>query len=113
VLLAAVLVLAGIVAAGFVSQAHGEATWEEKRAELDRVVQRQGEVADSIEEQNRRIDSLIGAVSRARQRVEAVNARLAEREAELAAATAALAEGREELKETRRRLHRSLISLKE
>lgn len=112
-LAAATLLFAGLVAAGLATQARGEPTWEEKRAELDRVVQRQAEVANSIEEQNRRIDALMGSVARAKQRVEAIRARLAEREAELAEATAALQEGRAELKETRRRLHRSLISLKE
>lgn len=104
------LALTGVVLTG---QARGEATWEEKQAELNRVVERQGQVADSIAEQNRRIDSLIGTVSRARQRVEVVTARLAERQGELDQATAALAAERAELLETRRRLHRSLISLKQ
>lgn len=107
------LLAAALIAGVLVGQAKGEATWEEKQAELNRVVERQGDVADSIDEQNRRIDSLIGAVSRARQRVDAVSARLAERQTELDEATAALAAERQELKETRRRLHRSLGSLKE
>lgn len=106
------LLTAALIAAVQVGQARGEATWEEKQAELNRVVQRQQEVADSIEEQNRRIDALIGTVSRARQRVEQINARLAERQAELDRATAALAEEQAQLQETRRRLRRSLESLK-
>lgn len=109
----AVLILAAVIAVAAAGQARGEATWEEKRADLNRVIERQDQVADSIEEQNRRIDSLIGAVSRARQRVEAVTARLAERQAELDQATAALAAERQQLQETRRRLHRSLKTLKE
>lgn len=115
---AAIAALAVFSAAVFLAvtvagPAWGEATWEEKQAELNRVVERQGAVSDSIEAQNQRIDSLIGTVSRARQRVEVVTARLAERQAELDDATAELAAERQELKETRRRLHRSLISLKE
>lgn len=108
----AALLLAAVSALAIAAQARGEATWEEKRAELNRVIERHSEVADSIEEQNRRIDELIGIVSRARQRVEVISARLAERQAELDEATAALAEERRQLLETRRRLHKSLDSLK-
>lgn len=109
----AALVMAAVVAAALAGQARGEATWEERRAELNQVIERQAEVSDSIDEQNRRIDSLMGAVSRARQKFDAVTARLAERQAELDQATAALAAEQQELKETRRRLRSSLISLQE
>lgn len=110
---AASAVFALAVTLALAGQARGEATWAEKRAELNRVIERQGQVSDSIEEQNRRIDSLIGTVSRARQRVEAVTARLAEHQAELDQATVQLAAEKAELLETRRRLHRSLKTLKQ
>ena len=111
--LLAALLLAALVIVAAPGDAGAIPTRAERQAELNRVMERQGDVATSIEEQNRLVDSLIGEVSQARERYEAAEARLAAKQAELDEVTAELAVAREQLEESRRRLHRSLGGLQE
>ena len=82
------------------------------QARLDRVEQRSGAVAASIEQQNREIDALIGQVAAlASQRAE-VERELAAKQAQLDRATAALERQRRHLEVVRGQLRRALKVLR-
>ncbi|MGE5407895.1 MAG: hypothetical protein ACM3NV_04730 [Syntrophothermus sp.] len=86
---------------------------ESTRDKLEGVRANQSELAETIAEQNRAIDSMIGEVSALRQKQAAVEAELAEEEARLRTATAALEAEREHLEAVRARLRRALSVLGE
>lgn len=80
---------------------------------LERVQRSQSAVSATIAEQNRAIDSMLGEVSRLRQRQQAAEAELARSEAQLARATAQLAAEKRHLAEVKQRLRRALGVLRE
>lgn len=115
--LLAVLVLA-LVSALALTEASAPAEtpqeeFEAAQGKLEDVRGDQSALAESIAEQNRAIDSMIGEVSALRQKQAAVEAELAEKEAALDAATKALEEEREHLEEVRERLQRALDVLRD
>jgi peptidoglycan hydrolase CwlO-like protein len=116
-LLLAALTLAAVSALAMtVARAPAETPQEEleaTRGKLEDVRESQSALAETIAEQNRAIDSMIGEVSALRQRQAAVEAELAEKEARLDAATAALEAEREHLEEVRERLRRALDVLRD
>lgn len=82
-------------------------------AKLDRVRQSQSSLSASIAEQNRAIDSMLGEVSRLRQRQLAAEEQLSAKQAELERASAELAADRRRLAAVRARLKRALGVLRE
>jgi peptidoglycan hydrolase CwlO-like protein len=86
---------------------------EETQGKLSDVRESQSAVADSIAEQNRAIDSMIGEVSALRQEQEGLEAELTEKQAELDRATAELEADRRHLARVRERLRRALQVLSE
>ena len=86
---------------------------EATRDKLEGVRADQSELAETIAEQNRAIDSMIGEVSALRQKQAAVEAELAAEEAKLDAATQALDAEREHLEVVRAQLRRALAVLSE
>ncbi len=81
---------------------------EATEGKLDDVQADQSTLAETIAEQNRAIDTMIGEVSALRQKQAAVEAELAEKQGELEAATAALKREKEHLEEVRAQLGRAL-----
>ena len=86
---------------------------EQTRGKLEGVQAHSSALAETIAEQNRAIDSMIGEVSALRQKQAAVAAELAEKQAQLESATAALDQEREHLDEVRAELAKSLEMLRE
>jgi peptidoglycan hydrolase CwlO-like protein len=111
-LLAAALLLAALCAIGAFAAGAPGATLREKLREtqgkLDRVRQSQGSLTATIAEQNKAIDSMLGEVSRLRQRQAALEAELSAKQAELDRASAKLAAEKRRLARIRARLHRAL-----
>ena len=81
---------------------------EATQRKLDRVRGSQRSLARTIAEQNRAIDSMIGEVSKLRQRQAEVEAELAGKQRRLDRATAELEREREHLEAVRQRLRRAL-----
>ncbi len=81
------------------------------QGKLEGVQAKQSALAESIAEQNKAIDSMIGEVSALRQKTAAAEAELAEKEAELDRATAALRAEHKHLEEVRAQLQRALAVL--
>ncbi|HWB69689.1 MAG TPA: hypothetical protein VG518_06905 [Solirubrobacterales bacterium] len=86
---------------------------EDTQGKLDHVRASQSSLADTIAEQNRAIDSMIGEVSALRQRQAAVESELAEKQAELDQATRELVKEKKHLEEVRAQLQRALGVLRE
>jgi peptidoglycan hydrolase CwlO-like protein len=105
-LLAALCVLAGSGADA--APADPQERLEATRDKLEGVRAEGEELAATIAEQNRAIDSMLGEVSALRQEQEAVEAELAEKQAELDRATAALEKEEAHLEEVRAQLQRAL-----
>src|SRR3954469_24404722 len=94
-LIFAALLLAGlcVLASSWAGSAPAKTPQEKLEATRDKlegVREDSSALADTIAEQNRAIDSMIGEVSELRRKQAAVEAELAEKQAELEAATAAL-----------------------
>ncbi len=81
---------------------------EATRDKLEDVREQESELAATIAEQNRAIDSMLGEVSRLRQEQEAIEAELAAKQAELDRATAALEKEEAHLERVRGKLRRAL-----
>jgi peptidoglycan hydrolase CwlO-like protein len=81
---------------------------EATRDKLEDVRAQESELAATIAEQNRAVDSILGEVSSLRQEQLAVEAELAEKQAELDRATAALEKEEAHLERVRAKLQRSL-----
>jgi peptidoglycan hydrolase CwlO-like protein len=86
---------------------------EATKGKLAHVRESQSDLAATIAEQNRAIDSMIGEVSALRQKQAAVESELAEKQAELEAATKALEKEEAHLEEVRAQLHRALGVLRD
>jgi peptidoglycan hydrolase CwlO-like protein len=117
-LIFAVLLLAGLcaVASSWADSAPAKTPQEKLEATRDKlegVREDQSALAETIAEQNRAIDSMIGEVSALRQKQAAVEAELEEKQAELEAATAALEKEEAHLEEVRAKLQRALGVLRE
>ncbi|HMI81622.1 MAG TPA: hypothetical protein VK480_07525 [Solirubrobacterales bacterium] len=105
-LLAALCVLAGSWAES--APADPQERLEETRDKLEGVRAEGEDLAETIAEQNRAIDSMLGEVSALRQEQEAVAAELAEKQAELDRATEALEAEEAHLERVREQLKRAL-----
>jgi peptidoglycan hydrolase CwlO-like protein len=81
---------------------------QDTRSKLDEVRASESSLTETIAEQNRAIDSMIGEVSQLRQRQAAVEAELAAKQAELDQATEELLADKRRLARIRARLHRAL-----
>jgi peptidoglycan hydrolase CwlO-like protein len=81
---------------------------EATREKLEGVRAHSSSLTESIAEQNKAIDSMLGEVSELRRKQAAVEAELAEKQAELEKATAALEAEEEHLEEVREKLQRAL-----
>ncbi|HVY96842.1 MAG TPA: hypothetical protein VHA54_07775 [Solirubrobacterales bacterium] len=114
-LLAALLLgLACAAALAWAGRAPAETPQEKLEAtqgKLAHVRENSSALADTIAEQNRVIDSMIGEVSALRQKQAAVESELAEKQAELEAATKALEKEEAHLEEVRAQLRRALAVL--
>jgi peptidoglycan hydrolase CwlO-like protein len=108
-LLAALCVLAGSWADS--APADPQERLEETRDKLEGVRAEGEDLAETIAEQNRAIDSMLGEVSALRQEQEAVEAELAEKQAELDRATAELEAEEAHLERVREQLQRALALL--
>ncbi|HET9592135.1 MAG TPA: hypothetical protein VFP17_04395 [Solirubrobacterales bacterium] len=86
---------------------------EATRDKLEGVRAHQSALTETIAEQNRAIDSMLGEVSELRRKQAAVEAELEEKQAELDAATAALEAEEAHLEKVREKLQRSLGILRE
>ncbi|HEX3172855.1 MAG TPA: hypothetical protein VHQ43_01385 [Solirubrobacterales bacterium] len=93
------------------------ATLQEKldatQGKLSQVRESESSLSATIEEQNRAIDSMLGEVSKLRQRQLALEDELGEKQGELDAASAKLAAEKRHLAVVRARLHRALGVLRE
>jgi peptidoglycan hydrolase CwlO-like protein len=115
-LFAALLLAVACALALSVSSAPAETPQEKLEAtqgKLEGVREDQSALAETIAEQNRAIDSMIGEVSALRQKQAAVESELAERQDELEAATAALEAERAHLERVRAQLQRALDVLRD
>jgi len=83
------------------------------QGKLSHVRESQSALADTIAEQNRAIDSMIGEVSGLRQQQQAVEAELSAKQDELDKATAELEKDRRHLARVRARLRRALQVLRD
>jgi peptidoglycan hydrolase CwlO-like protein len=83
------------------------------QGKLDHVRASQSSLADTIAEQNAAIDSMLGEVSALRQKQQAAEAELAEKQRELDSATAALEKEKEHLERVRAQLDRALAVLRD
>jgi peptidoglycan hydrolase CwlO-like protein len=113
---ALLLALLCAVAVSWVGSAPAETPQEKLESTQDRlegVQAHQSALAETIAEQNRAIDSMIGEVSALRQKQAAVEAELAAKQAELERATAALDKEREHLEDVRAQLTRALGLLRD
>lgn len=86
---------------------------QETRSKLGHVRASESSLTETIAEQNRAIDSMIGEVSRLRQRQAAIEAELNEKQAELDRATEELLADKRRLARIRARLHRALEVLRD
>jgi peptidoglycan hydrolase CwlO-like protein len=86
---------------------------QDTRSKLGKVRASESSLTETIAEQNRAIDSMIGEVSRLRQRQAAVAAELSEKQAQLDRATEELLADRRRLAAIRARLHRALGVLRQ
>ena len=86
---------------------------QDTRSKLDQVRASESSLTATIAEQNRAIDTMIGEVSRLRQRQAAVEAELSEKQGELERATEELLADKRRLARIRARLHRALGVLRE
>ncbi|HEX8754534.1 MAG TPA: hypothetical protein VF731_14070 [Solirubrobacterales bacterium] len=114
----AALLLAALCAlaaswAGSAPAATPQEKMEATKEKLEGVQAHQSALAETIAEQNRAIDSMIGEVSALRQKQAAVEAELAEKQGELERATAALDKEREHLEAVREELGRALGVLRD
>jgi septal ring factor EnvC (AmiA/AmiB activator) len=106
-LLAGLCLLAGTWAGSAPAQTPQEKL-EATRDKLEGVRAHQSALTETIAEQNRAIDSMLGEVSDLRQKQAAVAAELAEKQSELDAATAALEAEEDHLEKVREKLQRAL-----
>src|SRR5829696_4826304 len=90
-----------------------EEKYDETQGKLSDVRESEGSLSDTIAEQNRAIDSMIGEVSALRQEQMQVEAELAAKQEELDAATRQLKADRRHLAEVRARLERALDVLRD
>ena len=114
----AALLLAGLcaLASSWVGSAPAETPQENLEATRDKlegVREDSSALADTIAEQNRAIDLMIGEVSALRQKQAAVEAELEEKQAELEAATAALKAEEAHLEKVRDQLQRAIGVLRD
>lgn len=86
---------------------------QDTRSKLDDVRASESSLTETIAEQNRQIDSMIGEVSELRQRQAAVEEELSAKQAELERATEQLEEDKRRLALIRKRLQRALGVLRE
>jgi peptidoglycan hydrolase CwlO-like protein len=86
---------------------------QDTRSKLDEVRASESSLTETIAEQNRAIDSMIGEVSELRQQQAAVEAELSEKQAELDEATEELLADKRRLARIRARLHRALGVLRQ
>ena len=86
---------------------------QDTQGKLSHVRQSQGALAQTIAEQNRAIDSMLGEVSALRQKQAAAEAELDAKQRELDAATAKLEADRRHLARVRARLQRALQVLRQ
>lgn len=112
-LIFAALLLAGLclLAGSWAGSAPAETPQEKLEATRDKlegVRAHQSALTETIAEQNRAIDSMLGEVSELRQKQAAVAAELAEKQSELDAATAALEAEEDHLEKVREKLQRAL-----
>jgi septal ring factor EnvC (AmiA/AmiB activator) len=112
-LIFAALLLAGLclLAGSWAGSAPAETPQEKLEATRDKlegVRAHQSALTETIAEQNRAIDSMLGEVSDLRQKQAAVAAELAEKQSELDAATAALEAEEDHLEKVREKLQRAL-----
>jgi peptidoglycan hydrolase CwlO-like protein len=112
-LIFAALLLAGLclLASSWAGSAPADTPQEKLEATRDKlegVRADQSALAETIAEQNRAIDSMLGEVSDLRQKQAAVEAELEEKQAELEAATSALEAEEAHLVEVREKLQRAL-----
>jgi peptidoglycan hydrolase CwlO-like protein len=112
-LIFAALLLAGLcaLASSWAGSAPAETPQEKLEATRDKlegVREDSSALAETIAEQNRAIDSMIGEVSALRQKQAAVEAELEEKQTELETATAALEAEEAHLEEVREKLQRAL-----
>jgi peptidoglycan hydrolase CwlO-like protein len=87
--------------------------FESAQGKLSHVRASQSSLSETIAEQNKAIDSMIGEVSALRQRQAAIEHRLAEKQAELERATAALEREKRHLELVRAQLRRALRALRQ
>jgi peptidoglycan hydrolase CwlO-like protein len=112
-LIFAALLLAGLclLAGSWAGSAPAKTPQEKLEAtheKLEGVRAHQSALTETIAEQNREIDSMLGEVSELRRKQEAAAAELEEKQAELDAATKALEAEEAHLEAVRRKLHRAL-----
>src|SRR3954453_8257062 len=112
-LIFAALLLAGlcVLASSWAASAPAKTPQEKLEATQDKlegVRADQSSLAETIAQQNRAVDSMLGEVSDLRQKQAAVEAELEEKQAELEAATAALEAEEAHLVEVREKLQRAL-----
>jgi peptidoglycan hydrolase CwlO-like protein len=117
-LIFAALLLAGLclLAGSWAGSAPAETPQEKLEATRDKlegVRAHQSALTETIAEQNRAIDSMLGEVSDLRQKQAAVAAELAEKQSELDAATKALEAEEDHLEKVREKLQRALGVLSE
>jgi peptidoglycan hydrolase CwlO-like protein len=117
-LIFAALLLAGlcVLASSWAGSAPAETPQEKLEATRDKlegVREDSSALTETIAEQNRAIDSMLGEVSELRRKQAAVEAELEEKEAELDAATAALEKEEEHLEEVREKLQRAIGVLRD
>ena len=112
-LLLAVLCVVAVSWAGSAPAKTPQEKLEATRDKLEGVRAHSSALTETIAEQNRAIDSMLGEVSDLRQKQAAVEAELAEKQAELDKATAALEAEEEHLEEVREKLQRALGVLRE
>jgi septal ring factor EnvC (AmiA/AmiB activator) len=112
-LVAAFTVLVALLDAGSAPAATPREELQETRGQLEGVRGKTSELAATIAEQNRAIDTMIGEVSSLRREQAAVQQQLLAAEAKLAAATKALEKERAHLEVVRERLERALGVLRE
>ncbi|HEX6456610.1 MAG TPA: hypothetical protein VF009_08850 [Solirubrobacterales bacterium] len=111
-LLAGLCVLAGSRAGSAPAETPQEKL-EATRDKLEGVQEDSASLAETISEQNRAIDSMIGEVSELRRKQAAVEAELKEKQAQLEAATAALEAEEAHLEKVRDQLQRALGILRD
>jgi septal ring factor EnvC (AmiA/AmiB activator) len=112
-LVATFCVLVALLDAGSAPAATPHEELQETRDKLEGVRGRSEDLAATIAEQNREVDTLIGEVSSLRREQAAVEEQLLTAEAKLAAATEALEQERAHLEVVRERLERALTVLRQ